>query len=86
MTKKNFKTGLSSLLGNEASETKRASTKKDTKKGEARATFLVVEETMEIVRNIAYWERLKIKNILNEALLDYIAKHESTKGKIKARP
>ena len=86
MTKKNFKTGLSSLLEAEPQKAKKESSKRGLPEGEIRSTFLVNEQTLEALKNIAYWERLKLKQALNSALLDYIAKYESTKGKVKARP
>ena len=81
MTKKNFKKGIDSLLGdtpleNEAKAHPEPKKRKEiiktiqegTYEGEIRATFIVNEEKLEILKALAYWERKKIKNLLDEAL------------------
>ena len=39
--------------------------------GETRATFIVKEESLEKIKAIAYWDRLQIKDVLNEAIEAY---------------
>ncbi len=92
MSKKNFSGGLSSLLG-ESQKTKvgrpitqfkeiTKSSQQGTKENETRATFIVKEELLEKIKNIAYWDRVLIKDVINKALEEYI----KTKGTIKEIP
>jgi hypothetical protein len=78
MTKKSFKTSFNLLLDEDRSKIKKKSDSK-----EIRATFIVKEDNIEKLKAIAYWERDKIKNILNEALSKYIELYEKEKGIIK---
>lgn len=48
-----------------------------------RATFIVEADTLEKVRALAYWERAQIKDILDEALNDYLREYEKNNGTIK---
>ena len=79
MQKKRFNTSFDSILLEE-------SQKKDqsiqTPKN-VRTTVIVREDYIDKVKAIAYWERKKIKDILNESLKDYISKYEKEKGSIK---
>lgn len=100
MAKKSFSGGLSSLLGDtnqaeqaaEAKEPKAA--KKEitktsqigTKEKETRATFIVNEDLLEKMKSLAYWDRVLIKDIVNNAFEDYIARHEKKNGEIKEMP
>jgi len=102
MSKKNFSGGFDTLLGNtqkEAPENKvkvgrpttqnkviTKASQQGTKEGEVRATFIVKENLLDKIKNIAYWERTMIKDIINESLLESITKYEKTKGKIKPIP
>ncbi|WP_051219317.1 hypothetical protein [Flavobacterium frigidarium] len=100
MEKKSFSNGLNSLLGDTnkpetvpaAAEPKENSKKAvqapqaDAKGIETRATFIVQEELLEKMRAIAYWDRMLIKDIINEALESYITRHEKKNGEIKAMP
>jgi len=52
---------------------------------EIKTTQLVKIDTLEKIKNIAYWERSKIKDIFEEAFQDYIKKYESLNGEIKSR-
>lgn len=52
---------------------------------ETKTTQLVKIDTLEKIKNIAYWERAKIKDIFEEAFQDYIKKYESLNGEIKNR-
>lgn len=97
MSKKNFSGGLNSLLGGEPEKKRpgrpRTSTRvaekssqEGTKEKETRATFIVNEELLDKVKAIAYWDRLRIKDVLNNALEDAIAKYEKKKGKVEPIP
>lgn len=97
MSKKNFTGGLNSLLGDQPEVTKvgrpitstREVTKtsqEGTKENETRATFIVNEDLLEKLKAIAYWERLLIKDIANQAFVDAIEKYEKKNGVINPIP
>ena len=54
-----------------------------TKENETRATFIIKEELLEKLKSIAYWERAMIKDVINTALVDAVAKYERKNGEIK---
>lgn len=62
------------------------SSQQGTKGNETRATFIVNEELLDKVKAMAYWERKQIKEIINLALLDAVAKYEREKGSIEKTP
>jgi len=77
MSKKDFRGGLDTLLGEDKTPelTKREITKTSqigTKPNETRATFIVNEDTLEDLKALAWYERKTIKQVLNEALEGYI--------------
>lgn len=93
---KDFKGGLGSLVNKEPAATpkkrgrpktqKREITKSSqegTKLNETRATFIVNEEQLDKLKAVAYWERLKIKEVVSRALEDYIKKYEKKNGEVK---
>ena len=124
MSKKSFKGGLDSLLGEsptrseidikmigfenhlkemerdrliEGAKKKRGrpqtstreitkSSQEGTKENETRATFIINEELLDKLKAIAYWERLLIKDVLNTALQEAVAKYEKKRGEIKPAP
>jgi hypothetical protein len=97
MSKKDFTGGLNSLLGDQAKKPKigrpvtqtkeiTKSSQEGTKENETRATFIVNEELLDKLKAIAYWERKLIKDVVNEALQDKVAKHEQKSGAIKPIP
>jgi hypothetical protein len=97
MSKKNFTGGLNSLLGDQPEKPKRGrpvtqtkeitkSSQEGTKENETRATFIINEELLEKLKAIAYWDRVLIKDVINTALLDAVAKHEKKSGEIKPIP
>jgi hypothetical protein len=100
MSKKNFTGGLSSLLGENNKEDKAPkvgrpktqfkeitkSSQEGTKENETRATFIVNEELLDKLKAIAYWDRVLIKEVINTALQDAVAKHEKKSGEIKPIP
>jgi hypothetical protein len=100
MAKKSFSGGLSSLLGDtnqaeQATEPKEPKAAKKeitktsqigTKEKETRATFIVNEDLLEKMKSLAYWDRVLIKDIVNNAFEDYIARHEKKNGEIKEMP
>jgi hypothetical protein len=97
MSKKNFKGGLNSLLGDQPEKPKRGrpvtqtkeitkSSQEGTKENETRATFIINEELLEKLKAIAYWDRVLIKDVINTALQETIAKYEKKSGEIKPIP
>ena len=97
MAKKSFSGGLNSLLGDtkqaeqtaEQAEPKAAkkeitkTSQKGTKEKETRATFIVNEDLLEKMKSLAYWDRVLIKDIVNTAFEEHIARYEKKNGPIK---
>jgi hypothetical protein len=94
MSKKNFTGGLNSLLGDQPEKPKKGrpvtqfkeitkSSEEGTKEDETRATFIINKELLEKVKAIAYWDRLLIKDVINTALQEAIAKYEKENGELK---
>ncbi len=50
-----------------------------------RATFLVNKDLNEKIKAVAYWDRLTVKEVLHEALMEYL-KGRSVKPVPKKRP
>ena len=97
MSKKNFTGGLNSLLGDQTEKPKRGrpitqtkeitkSSQEGTKENETRATFIINEELLEKLKAIAYWDRVLIKDVVNTALQETVAKYEKKNGDIKPIP
>jgi hypothetical protein len=100
MAKKNFSGGLESLLGNtkqaeeaavtaEPKAAKKEITKTSqigTKENETRATFIVKEDLLEKMKSLAYWDRIMIKDLINQVLEEHIARYEKKNGEIKTMP
>jgi len=57
---------------------------KGAKEGETRATFILEESLLENIKAISYWDRLLIKDVVTQALEEYVAKYEKKNGSIKA--
>ncbi len=97
MSKKDFTGGLNSLLGEQPEKPKRGrpvtqtkeitkSSQEGTKEKETRATFIVNEDLLEKLKAIAYWDRMLIKDVVNTALQEIVAKYEKKNGDIKPIP
>jgi len=97
MSKKNFTGGLNSLLGDQPEKPKRGRpvtqtkeitkrSQEGTKENEIRATFIMNEELLEKLKAIAYWDRVLIKDVINTALQETVAKYEKKSGAIKPIP
>lgn len=98
MSKKTFKGGLDSLLGENKEDKPKVgrpktqfkeitkSSQEGTKENETRATFILNEDLLDKVKALAYWERKLIKDVINEALLDAVTKYEKKNGTIKPQP
>lgn len=57
-----------------------------TKPGETRATFIIQEDLLEDMKAIAYWEREKIKDVLNRALAAEVARYKKAHKTLKPKP
>ena len=97
MSKKDFTGGLNSLLGDQPEKPKRGrpvtqtkeitkSSQEGTKENETRATFIINEELLDKLKAIAYWDRVLIKDVVNTALQETVAKYEKKNGDIKPIP
>lgn len=97
MSKKNFIGGVNSLLGDQPEKPKRGrpvtqtkeitkSSQDGTKDKETRATFIINEELLDKLKAIAYWDRVLIKDVVNNLLQDLIDKYEKENGNIKPIP
>ncbi len=97
MNKKNFTGGLNSLLGDQPEKPKRGrpktstreitkSSQEGTKEKETRATFIINEELLDKLKAIAYWDRKLIKEVVDTALQEAVAKYEKKNGEIKPIP
>ena len=61
----------------------RDTTEEGTKAGEKRATFIVREDLLEKVKAIAYWDRVKIKDVMDAAMDKHIQAYEKKHGTVK---
>ena len=61
--------GINTLLG-EAPQNAKLEKRKET-----RATFVITEEILQELKDLAYWERKTQKELLEEALLDLFNKY-----------
>lgn len=97
MSKKTFAGGLNSLMGDQPEKPKRGrpvtqtkeitkSSQKGTKENETRATLIINEDLLDKLKAVAYWDRLLIKDVVNNALVDAIDKYEKKNGDIKPIP
>jgi hypothetical protein len=87
MSKKDFTGEATSILGGDKPKMGRPVTQtkeitktsqEGTKENETRATFIINEDILDKLKAIAYWDRLLIKEVINEALSNYIDKYEKT--------
>ena len=96
MAKKRFTGGLSTLLGESttpsSTATKHAARTAGTVSTDTRITLVLPEELVEKLRATAYWQRIQIKQAMEEAITDYLKKHkpkprpeEARKQEVEAR-
>lgn len=57
-----------------------------TPEGYEKYIVILSVEDIEAMKNIAYWDRLTIKDAYSQAIADYKAKYERKNGKLKPRP
>lgn len=83
MSRKNFLGGLDALLGSPQAETKKPSDAKNISVDkDVRATFIVSQTLLAKIKHIAYWERLKIKDVVELSFKKYIKRYEAKSGTI----
>lgn len=56
-----------------------------TREHETRATFIVNESLLHKMKAIAYWDRLQIKEVINQAFVSAVEKYEVENGPIKLK-
>lgn len=57
-----------------------------TREHETRATFIVNKSLLNKMKAIAYWDRLQIKEVIDKAFNDAVAKYEKDNGPIETAP
>ncbi len=58
---------------------------KGTKEGEEKYIIIAKTESIEAMKDVAYWERLTIKDTFEEAMADRVKKYEKKNGPLKKR-
>lgn len=88
MSKKNFRTGFESLLGEGSENTVKENHSKDEKDKaiEIRATIIVEADLFHEIKAISYWERKKIKDVVNESFKEYVEKYKKENNGLKGIP
>lgn len=59
---------------------------KQTKAGEEKYIIIAKAEDIQAMKDLAYWNRLTIKEAYAEAIADYKAKYVKKNGPLKTRP
>jgi hypothetical protein len=59
---------------------------KGTKEGEERYIILAKTELVGKMKDIAYWDRMPIKEVFEEAMVDRVKKYEKKSGPLKPQP
>ena len=84
MAKKDFKTGFDKLLGEPSGDESQASSAlPKVLKEETRATFIVDKELLIKLKSISFWERKKIKSVVNDAFEIFISTYEKKNGAVQ---
>lgn len=55
------------------------------KTGEGRVTFVMNKEQAEALKDVAYWQRIAVKDALQEAVAAFLADYERKHGPLKSR-
>lgn len=85
MAKKDFKKGMDGLLGKKVN-TSQLDKKKVKKSTLKTATYRYKVEDLEAIKDVAYWEREKIQNVLHEFIETGLKAYRRKNGEIKPRP
>lgn len=80
MSKKSFKTSFDNLLGGGKKE--QSASMPSLKYKETKATFVVRNDHLDKLKAIAFFERKMIKDVLCDALSNYIDGYEKVNGTI----
>lgn len=56
------------------------------KANETRATFIVKEDALEKIKALAYWERRKVKDVIQAAIAEHLDRYEQANGPIQPQP
>ena len=56
---------------------------KATNQSEVRKTYIVSQAVINKIEGIAFWDRLKIKEVVHQALTEYISNWEKKNGPVK---
>lgn len=59
---------------------------KQTKEGEEKYIIIAKTELIDKMKDIAYWDRLAIKEVYQEAIEDRVKKYEKKSGQLKSPP
>jgi len=59
---------------------------KRTKEGEEKYVITLKTEMIDKMKDVAYWDRLTLKQTYSEAVEDRIKKYEKKSGNLKGRP
>ena len=89
MAKKDFKNSMASSLTRKEEEQKeepKSTSELGTQPGETRATVLIRKDLLEQVKAMAYWERLKLKEVTEIAFEDLVEKYKKKHGNIEPIP
>jgi hypothetical protein len=62
------------------------SSRQGTYPGETRATFIVREDQLEDMKRLAYWERMKVKDIVIQGIDKVLNEYKKKKGPLKDIP
>ncbi|AIL13730.1 hypothetical protein IM40_09995 (plasmid) [Candidatus Paracaedimonas acanthamoebae] len=82
MAKKNFRGGFDSLISSTEHSREENAQHLSLSKHEKRATFIIQNDHLEKIKAISYWERKMIKDVLSDALDQYLSTYEKAHGKI----
>lgn len=59
---------------------------RSTKEGEEKYIVILKTDSIEKMKDLAYWERLSIKDAYEQAIIDRVGKYEKKNGPLKSRP
>lgn len=68
---------------NPEQRTKGSTVKAGLKEGETRATLILNESVIDKLKAIAYWDRITLKTVVDDALQAFIDNYEKNNGKIQ---
>jgi len=64
--------------------TKGSTVKAGLKEGETRATLILNESVIDKLKAIAYWDRITLKTVVDDALQAFIDNYEKNNGKVQS--